>query len=71
MNILLTCHDCYVLMKCLLFIIKVNSHFKDLCSTTLKEDNLNRMEQNIPIILYNLKIIFLQKFFNFVTFLIP
>ena len=57
-------HDCHVFMECLLPIafsslpphvlnplIEISHFFKDLCSTTLMEDDLSRMEQNIPFIL--------------------
>jgi len=70
-------HDCHVFMECLLPIafsslpthvrnpiIEVSHFFKDLCSTTLKEDELTRMEQNIPIILCKLEIIFPPTFFD-------
>jgi len=70
-------HDCHVFMECLLPIafsllpahvlnpiIKVSHFFKYLCSTTLKEDDLTRMEQNIPIILCKLESIFPPTFFD-------
>jgi len=64
-------HDCHVFMECLLPIafcslplhvlnplIEISHLFKDLCSTTLMEDDLSRMEQNIPFILCKLERIF-------------
>ena len=69
-------HDCNVLMECLLPItfsllpthvvnpnIEVSRFFKDLCYTTLKEDDLTRMKQNISIILCKLERIFPLAFF--------
>lgn len=38
--------------------------FKDLCSNTLREDNLALMEMNIPVILTKLTKIFPLGFFN-------
>ena len=70
-------HDYHVFMECLLPIafsslpthvlnpiIEVSHFFKDLCSTTLKQDDLTRMEQNIPIILCKLERIFPPTFFD-------
>jgi len=37
---------------------EISHFFKDLCSTTLKEESLRRMEENIPIILCKLERIF-------------
>ena len=45
-------------------IIVVSHFFKDLCSTTLNQDDLTRMEQNIPIILCKLERIFPPAFFD-------
>jgi len=69
-------HDCHVFMECLLSIafssllphdlnslIEINHFFKDLCSTTLMENDLSRMEQNIPLILCKLERIFPPGFF--------
>ena len=73
-------HDCHVFMVCLLPIafssvsphdlnplIKVSHFFKDLCSTTLMEDDLSRMEQNMSFILCKLERIFplRPQFFRF------
>ncbi|XP_029128330.1 uncharacterized protein LOC114916203 [Cajanus cajan] len=70
-------HDCHVFMECLLPIafsslpvhvlnplIEVSNFFKDLCSTTLREDDLSKMEKNIPIILCKLERIFPPGFFD-------
>ena len=64
-------HDCHVFMESLLPIAfsvlpirvlnpltEISHFFKDLCSATLKEESLRRMEENIPIILCKLKRIF-------------
>jgi len=69
-------HYCHLFVECLLPIafsslpthvlnpiIEVSHFFKDLCSTTLKEDDLTMMEQNIPIILCKLERIFSPAFF--------
>ena len=45
-------------------LIEVSHFFKDLCSTTLMEDDLSRMEQNISFILCKLERIFPLGFFN-------
>nr|KYP73946.1 hypothetical protein KK1_006607 [Cajanus cajan] len=70
-------HDCHVFMECLLPIafsslpkpvlnplIEVSHFFKDLCSATLKEDDLCRIKDNIPIILCKLGRIFPPSFFD-------
>jgi len=59
-------HDCHVFMETLLPIAfsvlpihvlnpltEISHFFKDLCSTTLKEESLRRMDENISIILLN------------------
>jgi len=64
-------HYCHVFMQSLLPIAfsafhihvlnpltKISHFFKDLCSATLKEESLRRMEENFPIILCKLKRIF-------------
>jgi len=64
-------HNCHVFMECLLPItfssllphvlnalIEISYFFKDLCSTTLMEDDLSRMKQNITFILCKLERIF-------------
>ncbi|XP_068503878.1 uncharacterized protein [Phaseolus vulgaris] len=61
-------HDCHIFMECLLPIafhslpvhvlnplIEVSHFFKDLCSTTIKDHDLVRMEENISIILCKLE----------------
>jgi len=61
-------HDCHVFIECLLPItfsilpshvlnplIKISHFFKDLCSTTLRYDNLVTMEENIPLIICKLE----------------
>jgi len=70
-------HDCHVFMECLLPIafnslptpvlnpiIEISHFFKVLCFTTLKEDDLTRMEQNIPFILCKLERIFPPALFD-------
>jgi len=70
-------HDCHVLMECLLPIAfsslpthvlnpitEISLFFRDLCCTTLKEDGLNRMEENVPIIMCKLERIFPSSFFD-------
>ena len=70
-------HDCHVFMECLLPIAfsslpsnvlnpltELNQFFKDLCSATLREDDLIRMEQNIPVILCKLERILPPGFFD-------
>ncbi len=64
-------HDCHVFMEQLLPIAfrdlpdhiwkplaQLSKFFKDLCSTTLREDDLAKMEANIPVILCKLERIF-------------
>ena len=70
-------HDYPVFMECLLLIafsllsahilnplIEVSHFFKDLCFTTLMEDDLSRMKQNISFILCKLNRIFSPRFFD-------
>ena len=70
-------HDCHVFMETLLSIafdalpddvlkslIEMSQFFKNLCSTTLLEDMLEKMDRNIVIILCKLEIIFPPGFFN-------
>jgi hypothetical protein len=70
-------HDCHVFMERLLPIAfidlpdpiwkplaELSKFFKDLCSTSLKEDELRRMQQNIPLILCKLEQIFPPGFFD-------
>jgi len=69
-------HYCHVFMECLLPIafssllphvlnplIEISHFFKDLCSTTLMEDDLSRMEQNTSFILCKLERKFPPGFF--------
>ena len=64
-------HDCHIFIECLLPIVfsalpvhvlnplvELSHFFKDLCSTTLRDHNLVRMEENISIILCKLERIF-------------
>jgi len=64
-------HDCHVFMEILLHaafnslpmhvlnpLIEISHFFKDLCSTSLKEQSLRMLEENIPIILRILERIF-------------
>jgi len=70
-------HDFHVFMECLLPIAfsslspyvlnpltEISHFFKDLCGTTLMEDDFSRMEQNIPLILSKLERIFPPGFFD-------
>jgi len=70
-------HDCHVFMKILLPIefsslpmhllnslIEISHFFKDLYSTTLKEDLLRKLEENIPLIFCKLERIFPPGFFD-------
>jgi len=64
-------HDCHIFMECLLPIafsalpmhvlnplVELSHFFKDLCSTTLRDHDLVRIEENISIILCKLWRIF-------------
>jgi len=64
-------HDCHVFMECLLPIAfrslpefvwtalaEISRSFRDLCSNTLRMDDLVRMQENISIILCKLERIF-------------
>ncbi|XP_022633646.1 uncharacterized protein LOC111241121 [Vigna radiata var. radiata] len=70
-------HDCHVFMECLLPIAfsslpahvlnpitEVNRFFRDLCSTTLNKDDLQKMEEKIPFILCKMERIFPPSFFD-------
>ncbi|XP_059285088.1 uncharacterized protein LOC132038435 [Lycium ferocissimum] len=70
-------HDCHVFMETLLPIAfsglperiwkpmsEISLFFKDLCSSTLREDNLCRMHQNIPVITNKLEKILPPGFFD-------
>ena len=70
-------HDCHVFMEHLLPIAfidlpdhiwkplaELSKFFKDLCSTSLREDELIQMQQNIPLILCKLEQIFPPEFFD-------
>ncbi|XP_049367943.1 uncharacterized protein LOC125832793 [Solanum verrucosum] len=70
-------HDCHVFMETLLPIAfsglpdriwkpmtEISLFFKDLCSNTLREDNLVQMDQNIPIITNKLEKILPPGFFD-------
>ena len=70
-------HDCHVFMERLLPIAfidlpdpiwkplaELSKFFRDLCATSLKEDELRRMQQNIPLILCKLEQIFPPGFFD-------
>ena len=70
-------HDCHVFMERLLPIVfidlpdpiwkpltELSKFFKDLCSTSLREDELRQMQQNIPLILCKLEQIFPPGFFD-------
>ena len=70
-------HDCHVFMECLLQIAfrslpdfvwsaltELSRFFKDLCSNTLRTNDVVRMQENIPIILCKLERIFLPGLFD-------
>ncbi|WVY94426.1 hypothetical protein V8G54_033514 [Vigna mungo] len=70
-------HDCHVFMECLLPIAfsslpahvlnpitKVSHFFRDLCSTTMNKDDLQKMEENIPFILCKMERISPPSFFD-------
>ncbi|KAL1371645.1 hypothetical protein AAHE18_01G148200 [Arachis hypogaea] len=61
-------HDCHIFMECLLSIAfsslpeqiwkpitELSQFFRDLCSTSLREDVLNKLNENIPIVLCKLE----------------
>ena len=69
-------HDCHIFMECLLpiafrslpdfvwsVLAELSQFFKDLCSNTLRTDDVVRMQENIPIILCKLERIFPPCFF--------
>ena len=71
-------HDCHIFMECLLpiafrslpdfvwsVLAELSQFFKDLCSNTLRTDDVVRMQENIPIILCKLERIFPPCFFLF------
>ncbi|XP_052722912.1 uncharacterized protein LOC108345441 isoform X1 [Vigna angularis] len=70
-------HDCHVFMETFIPIVfsclpthvlnplmEISNFFKDLCCTTLKENSLRKIEENIPIILCKLERIFPPAFFD-------
>ena len=70
-------HDCHVFMETLLPVAfsglpdriwkpmtEISLFFKDLCSNTLREDNLVQMDQNIPVITNKLEKILPPGFFD-------
>ena len=70
-------HDCHVFMECLIPIAfrslpdhvwkpltEISCFFKDLCSNTLRKDDLVRLDDNIAVILCKLERIFPPGFFN-------
>ncbi|CAK8530741.1 unnamed protein product [Lathyrus sativus] len=70
-------HDCHVFMEQLLPIafsslpkhvlnplIEISQFFKDICASTLREDDIFKLNQNIPIILCKLEQIFPLGFFD-------
>ncbi|XP_015960485.1 uncharacterized protein LOC107484411 [Arachis duranensis] len=70
-------HDCHIFMERLFSIAfsslpeqiwkpitELSQFFRDLCSTSLREDVLNKLEENISIILCKLERIFPPEFFN-------
>ena len=76
-------HDCHVFMGCLLPIAfrslpnfvwsalaELSRFFKDLCSNTLKTEDVVRMQENIPIIICKLERIFPSTFFDSMEHLI-
>jgi len=76
-------HDCHVFMKCLLPITfrslpdfvwsalaELSRFFKDLCSNTLRTEDVVRMQENIPIIICKLERIFPPTSFDSLVILI-
>ena len=71
-------HDCHVFMQRLLSIAfyellpqnvwktltELNMFFKDLTSTIIKNDDMARLEEEIPVILCKLECIFPPSFFD-------
>lgn len=70
-------HDCHIFLECLLPIafsalpthvlnplIEVSQYFKNLCSSTLYDKDLIKMENDIPIILCKLEKVFPPGFFD-------
>lgn len=70
-------HDCHIFLECLLPIafsalpthvlnplIEVSQYFKNLCSSTLIDKDLIKMENDIPIILCKLEKVFPPGFFD-------
>jgi len=70
-------HDCHFFMECLLpiaflslldfvwsVLAELSRFFKDLCSNTLRTDDVIRMQENISIILCKLERIFPPSFFD-------
>jgi len=70
-------YDCHVFIKTLLpvafgalpddvlkSLIKISQLFKNLCSTTLRDDMLEKMHRNVNITLCKLETIFPPGFFN-------
>ena len=75
-------HNCHIFMECLLPIVlrelpdhiwrpltELSEYLRDLCSSTLKVDDLLVMEKNILIILCKLERIFPPRFFDFMEHL--
>ena len=69
-------HDCHIFMECLLPVVlrkipdhiwrpltEMSEYFRNLCSSTLRVDDLLVIKKNIRIILYKLKRIFPSEFF--------
>ena len=70
-------HDCYVFLQMLMPIafrtlsddaleplVELSEFFKNLCSTVLRVDKLQKMQRNISIILCKLERVFPPGFFN-------
>lgn len=70
-------HDCHVFMECLLPIAfhslsdlvwkpltELSRFFKDICCNTLRMDDLVKLDENIPIIICKLEMIFPPGFFD-------
>lgn len=74
-------HDCHVFIETLLFvafnlllivlnpIIEISHFFKDLCSMTLKDVSLRRLDENILLILCKLERVFTHAFFDSMKYL--
>ena len=56
-------HDCHVFMEWLLPVAELSEYLRDLCSSTLRVNDLLVIDKNVPIILCKLERIFPLGFF--------